>query len=68
MEQKKIDRINQLACLARERELTEAEDAERCTLRKEYVDAIKADLQAHLDNTYCVDQAGNKRKLQKKEK
>ena len=35
MEQKKIDRINELARLARERQLTPEETAERDALRRE---------------------------------
>ncbi|MGL6249170.1 MAG: DUF896 domain-containing protein, partial [Culicoidibacterales bacterium] len=37
MNQKLIDRINELARLARERELTQAEQTERQTLRQEYL-------------------------------
>ena len=36
MEQKKIDRINELAHIAKERELTKEEFDERAALRKEY--------------------------------
>ena len=31
-----------------------------------YIDAMKASLTGHLDNTYIVDEKGNKHKLQKK--
>ena len=37
MEKTKLDRINELARLAKERELTPQELAERDTLRREYV-------------------------------
>ena len=37
MDHKKIDRINQLAKLAKERELTAEEQAERTALREEYI-------------------------------
>lgn len=67
MEQCKIDRLNELSRLCRQRELTEPEQAERTQLRREYVDSVKASLQTHLDRTYVVDEAGNKRKLKKKE-
>ena len=40
MEKEKIDRINELARLAKERELTEEELAERAVLRREYLDAF----------------------------
>ena len=38
MEQTKLDRINELARLAKERELTETEQTERAALRKEYIE------------------------------
>ena len=50
MEQKKIDRINELARLARERELTPEETKERAALRMEYVKAFRESLRAQLDN------------------
>ena len=37
MENSKLNRINELAALAKERELTEEEKAERDALRKEYI-------------------------------
>ena len=46
-----------------ERELTEAEKAERDVLRKEYVAAVRRNLRSQLDNTYVVDEEGNKRPL-----
>jgi len=67
MNQEKIDRINELARLAKERELTEAEQAERAVLRREYIDSVKASLVGHLDNTYFVEADGSKTKLKKKE-
>ncbi len=67
MKQEKIDRINELARLAKERELTEAEQTERAALRRAYIDSVKASLVGHLDNTYLVDEKGNKTKLQKKQ-
>lgn len=35
-------------------------------LRQEYLDAIMGNLRRELDNTYIVDEKGNKRKLQGK--
>lgn len=67
MEQSRIDRINELAKKAKTVGLTEEETAERDQLRKEYVAAVKANLMAQLDNTYVVDEKGNKRKLGSKE-
>jgi uncharacterized protein YnzC (UPF0291/DUF896 family) len=60
MEQSRIDRINELARLSRERELTPAEKEEQAKLRREYVAAFKASLVAQLDNTYIIDENGNK--------
>jgi uncharacterized protein YnzC (UPF0291/DUF896 family) len=64
MEQKKIDRINELAHKAKTPEgLTEEEKSERAALRREYVDAVVGNLKAQLDNTYIVDEKGHKTKL-----
>ena len=59
MEQKKIDRINELAKLAKERELTDEEKVERA----EYVNSVLGDLRNQLNNTYVMDEKGNKTKL-----
>ena len=67
MEQYKIDRINELAKKAKTVGLTEEEQAERAVLRREYIDSIVGSLKGYLDNTYLVDEKGNKTKLQKKE-
>lgn len=53
-------RINELARLSRERELTPEEKEEQARLRKEYLAAFKSNLTAQLDNTYIVDGKGNK--------
>lgn len=66
MTQEKIDRINELARLAKARELTAEETAERNALRREYIDSVKASLIGQLDNTYIVDEKGNKTPLNKK--
>ena len=63
MEQKKIDRINELAKLAKERELTDEEKVERAALRQEYVNSVLGDLRNQLYNTYVMDEKGNKTKL-----
>lgn len=67
MEQKKIDRINELAKKAKAEGLTPEETAERDALRKEYIAAVKRNLVAQLDNTYIVDEKGNKTPLKKKD-
>ena len=67
MDQKQIDRINELARKAKSPEvLTEWEEAERAALRREYVDSVLGSLRGQLDNTYIVDEKGQKRKLKKK--
>ena len=69
MEQKKIDRINELARRVKEGEtLTPGELAERDALRREYIDSVKASLTGQLDNTYIVGPDGVKRKLNEKSK
>ena len=44
MEQSKIDRINELGRIAKERELTEEEKAERQQLRDEYIAWVRRQL------------------------
>ena len=67
MEQKQIDRINELAKKAKSPEgLTEWEEMERAALRREFIDSVLGNLKGQLDNTYIVDEQGNKTKLQKK--
>lgn len=67
MEQKKIDRINELARRVKAGEvLTPAELTERDALRREYIDSVKASLTGHLDRTYILGPDGVTRKLTKK--
>ena len=67
MDQKKIDRINELARRVKAGEtLTAGELAERDALRREYIDSVKASLTGQLDNTWIVGPDGAKHKLQKK--
>ncbi len=66
MTNEKLERINALARLAKERELTAEELAERDALRKEYIAEWRRGAEQVLENTYIVDEKGNKRKLQKK--
>lgn len=65
MDQKKIDRINALARKAKAEGLTEDEIVERDALRKEYVASVVGNLRSQLDNTYIVDEKGNKRPCKK---
>lgn len=66
MEKKKIDRINALSRLARERALTEEEQTERTALRQEYIAEWRESTIALLENTYIQTPDGKKHKLQKK--
>ncbi len=68
MENTKIQRINELARLAKERELTQEELNERDTLRKEYIAEWRKGAGQVLDNTYIQTPDGKKHKLQKKVK
>ena len=61
-----IARINALAHIAKERELTAEEAAERAKLRRIYIDSVKANLVGQLDNTYIVRPDGSKKKIQRK--
>lgn len=63
MDQKKIDRINELAHKAKAEGLTPEEIAERDVLRREYIDSVVGNLRSELEHTYVVDEKGNKRKL-----
>ena len=66
MEKTKIDRINELAHIAKIRELTEEELAERDVLRKEYIADWRRSTIDVLENTYIMTPDGKKQKLAKK--
>ena len=68
MEQHKIDRINELAHLAKERALTEEELAERGALRMEYIAAWRESTIAVLENTVIQTPDGKRHRLKKREK
>lgn len=61
-----IARINALAKKAKTEGLTPEETAERDKLRRIYIDSVKANLVGQLENTYVVDEKGNKTKLKHK--
>lgn len=67
MEKGKLDRINELARLAKARKLTE-ELSERDALRKEYIADWRRGAVEVLENTYIVTPDGKKRKLERKDK
>lgn len=68
MEQSKIDRINFLARKSRTEELTPEEREEQAVLRREYIDSFKRSLVGQLENTYIVDEKGNKKKVERRKK
>ena len=68
MENSKLQRINELARIKKERELTAEETAERDALRKEYLDEWRKGAIEVLENTYNQTPDGKKHKLQRKDK
>ena len=66
MEQTKLDRINELARIAKQRELSPEETEERAALRKEYIEDFRRATIDVLENTYIQTPDGVKHKLQKK--
>lgn len=68
MENSKLQRINELARLAKERDLSPEELLERDALRKEYIAEWRAGAVQVLENTYIQTPDGRKHKLQKKVK
>ena len=67
MENSKLQRINELARIKKERELTAEETAERDALRKEYLDEWRKGAIEVLENTYIQLPDGKKHKLQRKD-
>ena len=66
MENSKLQRINELARIKKERELTAEELAERDALRKEYIEEWRKGAIEVLENTYIQTPDGKKHKLQRK--
>lgn len=66
MEKSKIDRINELAHLAKERELTPEELAERQALRQAYIQEFRWGTIELLENTWIQTPDGKKHKLPRK--
>ena len=64
MNQKDIARINELARKAKTPQgLTPAEEEERAMLRGAYIEEFRSNLKSQLENTYIVDEKGNKKKI-----
>lgn len=66
MTKEKINRINELARKSKTVGLTDDEKSEQAVLRREYIDSFKASLVSQLENTYIVDENGNRKKVEKK--
>lgn len=66
MDPKKIERINELAHIKKERPLTAEEDTERKALYKEYLDAFRANTEALLQSVRIQEKDGSLTPLQKK--
>ena len=67
MENSKLQRMNELARIKKERELTAEELAERDALRKEYIEEWRKGAIEVLENTYIQTPDGKKHKLQRKD-
>lgn len=63
-----INRINELARMSKQSGLSAEEKEEQAKLRRLYIDSFKENLISQLENTYIVDEHGNKKKVQKKDK
>ncbi len=59
MEQKKIDRINELARKSKTVGLTAEEKEEQAVLRQEYIASFRRNLRAQLDNIDVVEKDGS---------
>ena len=67
MEKAKIDRINELAALAKTRELTQEELDERAALRREYLEDWRVGAIAALESVRIQEPDGTVHPLMKKE-
>jgi uncharacterized protein YnzC (UPF0291/DUF896 family) len=69
MTQEKLNRINELAAKSKTPEgLTKEEKDEQAILRQEYINSVRANLISQLENTYIVDENGNKKRVERKNK
>ncbi len=58
IDQKKLDRINELARRAKAEGLTEEEKKEQQKLRQEYIEAVRANLRGQLNNIDIINKDG----------
>ena len=68
MKREQLARINELARLAKERELTASEQAERAELRRKYIDDWRAGAIATLESIRIQEPDGSIHPLEKKSK
>jgi len=66
MDEKLIERINVLAKKSKEEGLTEEEKSEQQKLRREYINVIKKNLRAELNNISIIEEDGSITDLGKK--
>lgn len=66
MTEERIARLNALAQLKKQRELTVEELAEQAELRAEYIQSVRQNLMAQLDHTTLVYPDGTRKKLERK--
>lgn len=66
MDKIKIERINQLARLAKERELTPEEAQERQALRQEYLASVRQNMRSTLDSMLVENEKGEYEPLKKR--
>jgi len=66
MDQTRLDRINELARLSRQRELSDAEKKEQKILRDEYIAEWKRGTEATLNQIVIVEPDGTKHPIKKK--
>lgn len=59
LSQEKLQRINELAKLKKERDLTAEEIAEQAQLREEYLANLRHGFRNHVEGLKIVDQEGN---------
>lgn len=63
-----LDRINELSRKSRTTKLSDEELTEQKILRQEYINSVVGNLKCQLENTYIVDEKGNKKKVERNKK